>query len=425
MYPNPQDVLPLPPRPDLDQYKKRAKDLARAAGAGDAALLAWARDWIVALGKLQPEGTRGFEPRERDRRTHQLALFARERLSRADGGLAQAQFVIARAHGFLSWRKLSEHLESLARRDSTVAAYEDAADAIVSGDLTTLQRLLRANPALIRERSTREHDSTLLHYVSANGVEHYRQKTPPNILTIAECLLDAGAEVDAEANVYGGGLTTFALVVTSAHPRAAGVQIPLADLLLARGARMRPDIVHYALENGCPEAAAHLAALGAPLSLVDAAGVGQLEAIRAAFAAAPGGVPVSTQGEAMVMAGWCGQRESVRLMLELGVDPGVTRAHDQQTALHAAAFQGDVALVQLLLEHGAPVDAADRIYGTPPFRWAEVAWLMEQRSPAESYRAILLALARAGASIRPEWLEEPGLRSDEGWYAELRRAVRG
>ena len=84
-----------------------------------------------------------------------------------------------------------------------------------------------------------------------------------------------------------------------------------------------------------------------------------------------------------------------------------------------------MALVQLLLEHGAPVDAADRIYGTPPFRWAEVAWLMEQRSPAESYRAILLALARAGASIRPEWLEEPGLRSDEGWYAELRRAVRG
>lgn len=28
MYPNPQDVLPLPPRPDLDQYRKRAKELA-------------------------------------------------------------------------------------------------------------------------------------------------------------------------------------------------------------------------------------------------------------------------------------------------------------------------------------------------------------------------------------------------------------
>jgi hypothetical protein len=30
MYPNPQDVLPLPPRPDLSHYRKRAKDLVKA-----------------------------------------------------------------------------------------------------------------------------------------------------------------------------------------------------------------------------------------------------------------------------------------------------------------------------------------------------------------------------------------------------------
>ena len=27
MYPNPQDALPLPQRPDLEQYKKLAKEL--------------------------------------------------------------------------------------------------------------------------------------------------------------------------------------------------------------------------------------------------------------------------------------------------------------------------------------------------------------------------------------------------------------
>ena len=32
MYPNPQDVLPLPARPNLEQYKKQAKDLVRGAG---------------------------------------------------------------------------------------------------------------------------------------------------------------------------------------------------------------------------------------------------------------------------------------------------------------------------------------------------------------------------------------------------------
>ena len=36
MYPNPQDVLPLPPRPDLEQYKKQAKDLVEACRASSA-----------------------------------------------------------------------------------------------------------------------------------------------------------------------------------------------------------------------------------------------------------------------------------------------------------------------------------------------------------------------------------------------------
>ena len=44
MYPNPQDALPLPLRPDLEQYKKQAKDLAEAcrSGAPEAR-----RDWAV------------------------------------------------------------------------------------------------------------------------------------------------------------------------------------------------------------------------------------------------------------------------------------------------------------------------------------------------------------------------------------------
>ena len=53
MYPNPQDVLPLPPRPSLEQYRKRAKDLARAHQSGDSgALRAWATQWIEALARL-------------------------------------------------------------------------------------------------------------------------------------------------------------------------------------------------------------------------------------------------------------------------------------------------------------------------------------------------------------------------------------
>ena len=73
--------------------------------------------------------------------------------------------------------------------------FEAAVDAIVGGDVAALARLLHDHPELARARSTRAHRSTLLHYVSANGVEDFRQKTPANILEITKLLLKAGADV--------------------------------------------------------------------------------------------------------------------------------------------------------------------------------------------------------------------------------------
>ena len=35
MFPNPHDALPLPPRPNLNQYKTLAKDLLKAARSAD------------------------------------------------------------------------------------------------------------------------------------------------------------------------------------------------------------------------------------------------------------------------------------------------------------------------------------------------------------------------------------------------------
>jgi len=61
----------------------------------------------------------------------------------------------------------------------------------VSGDTDKLRRLLYAHPQLARARSTREHRATLLHYVSANGVEGYRQLSPKNSGEIAEMLIAA------------------------------------------------------------------------------------------------------------------------------------------------------------------------------------------------------------------------------------------
>ena len=423
MYPNPQDALPLPSHPDLDQYRKRAKELVAAARAGDNQLLDWTSRWIDALARLNTTAPR-LSDRDRPRRAQQVAQFARDRLQKSDFSLSQAQFVLARAHGFESWPKFVHHVEELSRAASHVSSFERAADAIVAGDLPTLERLLKEEPELIRARSSREHNATLLHYVAANGVENYRQVTPANIVPIARHLLDAGAEVDAEAEMYGGGATTFGLVVTSAHPRLAGVQIELADLLLARGARMGKRIIRDCLANGCPEAAMHLARLGAPLSFIDAAGIGRTDLVREAFEQS-GGVPQAEQGGAMVMAGWYGQRETVELLMQLGVDPGALGETDGQTALHVAAYQGDAELVELLLRHEAPVNVTDAVHGTPPLVWALHAWLVENRRDPETYIRIAMALVGAGAEVKREWLDDDRLRASPELYSALLKATTG
>lgn len=46
------DTLPLPPRPDLAQYRKRAKELVAATQSPDAtAVNRWAASWLTALAK--------------------------------------------------------------------------------------------------------------------------------------------------------------------------------------------------------------------------------------------------------------------------------------------------------------------------------------------------------------------------------------
>ncbi len=374
MYPNPQDVLPLPSHPDVEHYRKRAKALLKAFRAGDDALLAATRSWT-----------------DSGRRAQQVAAFARERLGEEKSGLAQAQFVVARAHGFPSWPSFVNHLEGLALSASGVSTFEQAAEAICDGDLTTLGRLLRDEPALVHERSTREHRATLLHYVSANGVENYRQRTPPNIVAIARRLLDAGAEVDAECDVYGGGATTLGLVVTSAHPRAAGVQLALADLLIERGARIGARAVRDCLANGCPEAAAHMAGRGAPVGLEDAAGIGRADLMLRFFE--PTRTATGSEiAAAMMMAAWYDRREVIDVLLDHGVDISTRDTHEGQTALHIAAYQGNAALVEFLLARGAAPGLTDTAYGTTPLVWAQHAWRVDHRGPDEAYRQVIALL---------------------------------
>jgi ankyrin repeat protein len=397
MFPNPHDALPLPPRPNLHHYKKRAKDLLKAAESSDrGAIRAWAASWIDSLVRLSNLTLTPQLPVRLEHWTDQLEKFAREKLSETRT-LSAAQFIIARAHGFESWPKLAQHLEALAPANSSIHNFESAADAIVTGDIATLKELLHENPTLIRAHSTRRHQATLLHYISANGVEGYRQKTPKSILPIATLLLDAGADVRASANLYGGS-TALALVATSIHPERAGVQEALLQLLLDRGAQLTPGIVTACLANGRPQAAEFLTTRGATLDLEAAAGLGRLDIVKNFFAARGNLRSPATNSQlerGFLWAGEYGRNEVVEFLLQRKV-PIDTQGGTGQTALHWAVIGGRLDTVKLLLERGAPLEAKNS-YGASAL--GQALWSALHADNGIDYLPVIEALLKAGAQI--------------------------
>ena len=113
------DALPLPPHPHLGYYRKLAKDLVKACA--DPVGAAQLGDEICA------RSDRAVESHIRSAKIAKLA---------------DAQFLIARAHGFASWPKFARHIDALQHAGSADSKFELAADAIVSGDIDALRRLL-------------------------------------------------------------------------------------------------------------------------------------------------------------------------------------------------------------------------------------------------------------------------------------------
>lgn len=173
-----------------------------------------------------------------------------------------AEDIIAREHHFVSWAAYEHHRDAVRNNNSPITPFERAANAVISGDATALGELLRRHPDLATQRSARTHRATLLHYVAANGIEGFRQKTPKNAIAIVRLLLSAGADANAEASMYSDQDTTLDLVSTSIHPLLAGIQNDVLAALLEAGATIDHSpgsAVKACLANGCPAAADFLA----------------------------------------------------------------------------------------------------------------------------------------------------------------------
>jgi ankyrin repeat protein len=342
----------LPYRAALEEYQHQAEALLAALKSADEAA-AWRFKWL--------------HPRFRGRPVTDVKA--------ATLDIADAQVVVAQEYGFASWVDLAEFTEAV-RRDGPVARFEAAVEAVVSGDVEALRSMLREDPELVRARSTRRHHATLLHYLGANGVEGGRQKTPKNAVEVAKLLLDAGAEVDALADMYDNRCTTMSMLVSSCHPAEAGLQVALAETLLDYGAALDgpgsawQSAVMTALTFGYLSTAEALARRGAPLNNLPAvAGLGRLDDTARLLPAADS----RSRHVALALAAQHGHEDVVRLLLDAGEDPNRYNPdgyHSHATPLHHAAGSNHADVVRLLVERGARLDIQDTVYRGTPLDWA-------------------------------------------------------
>jgi ankyrin repeat protein len=107
---------------------------------------------------------------------------------------------------------------------------------------------------------------------------------------------------------------------------------------------------------------------------------------------------------AVVVAAGSAPGDAVALMLELGFSP-----HDRNTSgeqpLHNAAYHGNAAVVRLLLDAGADVDARDARFDGTPLAFATVG-SGEQAGRPGNWIATVQLLIDAGASRRDVWISD-------------------
>jgi len=342
----------LPARPNLGHLRHQARDVLRAAQAGDPA----AADRIRAVsGRLT---------------------------------LAAAQLAVAREYGFASWARLKTAVEAagmdLAQqaeafceasiRDWTgraarmlaatpeLAGYSFAT-AVIVGDASRVRREIERDPGLATRPDARS-GWTPLHAVCASQWHRLDPARAGGLLAVARLLLDAGADPAARKGGRRGDWTPLRCAV------AGAANPPIARLLLERGAVPEDHDLYLAgfgddgqeclrllLDHTTDVAGIARTALAAPIS------TNHLEGVRLLLAAGADprryvgdDAPPSPVVYAAVRADCA--TELLDLLLAHGAEPAIP-GPDGRSPYQLATSQGRSDLAGLLRRYGASDDAAD------------------------------------------------------------------
>jgi len=263
------DAKPLAVRPSLEQYRKQAKELVKVFRSA------------ASRKSLDSQATLSEVVQRVKTHLPRFADLPEDEIARTRFALADAQFVIAREHGFRSWPKFAKHVESLAQA-SFAAAVGNPARAFIeaacvprvplhsSGTLELAEAILAAHPevrnfdvhtaailgdaaaverfvALDARNATAKGGpygwDALTHLCFARYLRHDRARSD-GFVAAAKALLDAGASAN----------TGWMEVHHQPHPEwesaiygAAGIaqHAPLTRLLLERGADPNDEETPY------------------------------------------------------------------------------------------------------------------------------------------------------------------------------------
>jgi peptide-methionine (S)-S-oxide reductase len=288
------------------------------------------------------------------------------------------------------------------------ACFREAVLAIDAGDIARLERLIAAEPALIRERLAspgswlREKVGAalggffqrpyLLWFVAEDPVRN--GTLPANIAEVARAIIDA-VRRDSEANLQEQLDYALTLVSWSWIARQQGVQIDLIDALVDAGAAFDGN-QNNALVNGNFAAAEHLVRRGAVLTLEVALCLGRWDDVDRLLPS----VGDDEKQFAFVLSALHGKTDAVRRMIAAGADVNSPCAglYPHGTPLHHAVSSGCLEAVRVLVDAGANMNAKDSAWGGTPLGWAQYYSSENPGDPAvKQYAEIVTYLGRSRA----------------------------
>jgi ankyrin repeat protein len=252
--------------------------------------------------------------------------------------------------------------------------FQPAIAAIKADDVDTLRALVAEDPSLATSRSSISHP-TLLQCLVLDG------KDKPHAREMAQVLIEAGAEINAPlvaaASIDNRALAEF-LLDRGAAIDGTGDWSPLEEALYWNSR----NVIALLLERGAKIQNLRMAAALGRLELIEmyfnADGSLKPEAgkISWPFGGARKSWPqdqLSIINNAFVYACMHGHIEAAKLLLEKGAEiNAIPDGFDYAgTALHYAALNGQRAMVEFLLAHGANRNLKDTKVGSTAAGWAE------------------------------------------------------